>query len=962
MGSRPEMSSELFQQHAQGLQALARGLLHDEHAAEDVVQEAWICSANQAPANVLSPGGWLRQVTRRLALRRRRSEGRRAGHERSAALGDSETSPDKGSSPNWSSEPGAKADRQILRTVVDALLSLDEPYQSVIHMRFFLDLQPSEIAERRGVPLGTVKSQLSRGLERLRSRLDKRVGGERGQWALALSSITELKHGSAPPLPVSVATTSGGSTLAIAKGIAMDWKAWTIASAALAAAIGTTSVDPPRQQGVPGGGSADGATQAGRLASASNPVGTGGALPARGQGEVRTPVESQVSTVMLPARPTAKFEYVLEGSIRDSADWPMAKMKILVGQAGQVLNEAGYSDEDGRFRIVLRGHEPKAELIVAAGDSPLHPSGYWRVDARAGETAKLALNLEFNREFSKGKGKKFEVNKLKKFEVNKLKKLEEEQFRKLKLEHAAAGSGARTSKDEFGSGAEFVAVPNEIEIVEADAHLAQGGPIQLVDAGGYSELHWPLISNSGQEVIVEIFKSDMNRKRIPREELERKAQAVMLERIELSERELGEQVELVIHGQVQSAKIDSVHGVVVQAPAIRHIAIGKNGHYALSVRTERNQKLQLLAGGGDYGLAETEFDLSEWDGESQLVWNPVLDRGAELNGSLRSSAGESLDAWHVQYLSTDRDVAWSDRTLSKDGQFSIPNIQGAMGQVWLRSSPGQPFPAHVIGGLRPGVGEYDLIVPVEATEAGQLQLQVVDSSGEVLPGSEVRVWQEASGLGQEMVAGENGFALEDVPPGRYRIEIGHRATGYRDLGWFNLQPGEKLELGTFVLDSPGKLTIDPAGATMSSGWTLVRREGAIDATVAEGRDRQGLESELPAGDYRLFLNGRGFSGLPIELQVKSGGEAAFGLASAQWQPVQFHFELEGNSEAPVEFEISDERGDLLTRYEVAAGNRAKLHLLPGSYHLRARSDALSAEQVLRVEDTGSQIHASLSLR
>jgi len=60
---------------------------------------------------------------------------------------------------------GAAERRDTVRLAVAAL---DEPYREVVAMRFFADMSLERIAAGTGRPLGTVKAQLHRGLERLR--------------------------------------------------------------------------------------------------------------------------------------------------------------------------------------------------------------------------------------------------------------------------------------------------------------------------------------------------------------------------------------------------------------------------------------------------------------------------------------------------------------------------------------------------------------------------------------------------------------------------------------------------------------------------------------------------------------------------------------------------------------------------------------------------------------------------
>jgi RNA polymerase sigma-70 factor (ECF subfamily) len=49
----------------------------------------------------------------------------------------------------------------------DAVAALPDPYRETVALRFFGELSLAEIAETTGRPLGTVKTHLRRGLERL---------------------------------------------------------------------------------------------------------------------------------------------------------------------------------------------------------------------------------------------------------------------------------------------------------------------------------------------------------------------------------------------------------------------------------------------------------------------------------------------------------------------------------------------------------------------------------------------------------------------------------------------------------------------------------------------------------------------------------------------------------------------------------------------------------------------------
>jgi RNA polymerase sigma-70 factor (ECF subfamily) len=105
---------------------------------------------------------WLLQIVANEARNRRRSAGRRQGLELRVAA---ESSPgDAAPSPE-----GALLDAERRSALLAAVETLREEERLVISCRYFLDLSEAETAAALGIRPGTVKSRVSRALERLRT-------------------------------------------------------------------------------------------------------------------------------------------------------------------------------------------------------------------------------------------------------------------------------------------------------------------------------------------------------------------------------------------------------------------------------------------------------------------------------------------------------------------------------------------------------------------------------------------------------------------------------------------------------------------------------------------------------------------------------------------------------------------------------------------------------------------------
>lgn len=77
--------------------------------------------------------------------------------------------------------PPASVNRLDAAQVLETLARLDEIYQAPVALFYLQDYSYLEISEILGVPLGTVKSRLARGLERLHQLLAGNAAGAQPQ-------------------------------------------------------------------------------------------------------------------------------------------------------------------------------------------------------------------------------------------------------------------------------------------------------------------------------------------------------------------------------------------------------------------------------------------------------------------------------------------------------------------------------------------------------------------------------------------------------------------------------------------------------------------------------------------------------------------------------------------------------------------------------------------------------------
>lgn len=165
----------LYNQTSARAMAIALRILRSNAEAEEVVQEVYLQiwrSADRYDAKRGSAAAFVSTITRTRSIDRLRSKGT-ADRTAQAAAEDSEAKPKHPPTPL--EEASSRREREQIQS---ALQELPQEQREVIELAYFGGLTQREIAEQSGQPLGTVKSRVRLGMERLSKLLEKYLEAE----------------------------------------------------------------------------------------------------------------------------------------------------------------------------------------------------------------------------------------------------------------------------------------------------------------------------------------------------------------------------------------------------------------------------------------------------------------------------------------------------------------------------------------------------------------------------------------------------------------------------------------------------------------------------------------------------------------------------------------------------------------------------------------------------------------
>ena len=154
---------ELYDRYGRVAYGLALRIVRDRALAEDAVQEAFLAvwrSAGTFLSEQGKPSTWMLTLVHRRAVDLVRREERRRTETLDEVAHPTGEATDE--------EAWLRAQRQVVQ---EALRKLPPDQREAIELAYYGGFTQSELAERLGQPLGTIKSRMFTGLKRLRELL-----------------------------------------------------------------------------------------------------------------------------------------------------------------------------------------------------------------------------------------------------------------------------------------------------------------------------------------------------------------------------------------------------------------------------------------------------------------------------------------------------------------------------------------------------------------------------------------------------------------------------------------------------------------------------------------------------------------------------------------------------------------------------------------------------------------------
>lgn len=150
----------LHDQYANLVYSVAYRVLNDQMSAEEVTQDTFMRLWHKAETYDPVRGSfvtWLLTITRRLAIDTFRKQRRDALQNTVFIDGE-----------HWENALGDEDDSELKRTLIAVLRDLPDDQRAALELAYFYGMSHSQIADYLGQPVGTIKTRIRLGMQKLR--------------------------------------------------------------------------------------------------------------------------------------------------------------------------------------------------------------------------------------------------------------------------------------------------------------------------------------------------------------------------------------------------------------------------------------------------------------------------------------------------------------------------------------------------------------------------------------------------------------------------------------------------------------------------------------------------------------------------------------------------------------------------------------------------------------------------
>ncbi len=942
----PPNAEKLFE-HTEFLTRLANGLVGDAHAADDLVQDAFVAALEHPPLSRSSLGSWLASVIRNRASNRLRQESNRVQRESDSARHESQDS------------DSLSVDRiEFQREMLDALLALPAAQRSVVYLRYYEGFTPSEIAVRQGEPVKTIKTRLSRGLASIRSHLDRRAKGGRDAWLAALAPFALSTGVSELSGPLARTGVDVGATSAAGMIGGLVMKKLMLVVAGLVAAVAGW-------QALRGEVASPDETQ---VVLAYSEL----ASPASSPSLDVEPVEVAVAGARVAVEPVAQLTATKPefGALRIVVTWydgsPAEGVEVLGHTIGassdRETDHRGVTDERGE--VLLEGLIPgKFGMRVARGfirPTPLISAGEtaeftWQhsqgetvrgvvVDGDGISVANAQIWLNPRSADWPSAFRVAITNSMGRFEVRDL-------DRQMMPAMGARGPGYLPSSD-FGVSEMQRAPDGSREItfvlgeraggIRGTVYDPEGMPVPgaLVHAGefGGTRIQGTKTSQETTPRLVPVATDAEGRFTLPggyraqptRSSVPIHAQARgfptwsgFVRVPESGTVEFDIQLE---HGATVVGRVTDQEGrpVANAQVACAQQERGRNRTAAFPIPTaitdgEGNFRMPFVPSGFQHFNATPEklqlgrsYRMAECASGETTTLDFQLDPYPAVSGFVVNADGEPLVGWRLDARS---DLGFWRQTHTDDsGAFSLTNV-GEHPMKLDVHAPNEWSQAHLTTRVHPDTEGLMLVIEEVEIERGSIAGTVRSLDGLVPEGASLWIRSEKNpnqgrGVPFDSITGE--FSFGPYPVGRHRLVLmfGMRTAALSD--WFEINSDETLDVGILSPLPTGRVEIIVNGVELDKAddpRIYVRRDGYLSGTVqwTEGRL---LSSELAEGRWMLITSGKHFFA-PTPVDVVEGKTQTVRIEIQPSLILRLQLEFANDDWSEVEYSFRDQNGDLL---------------------------------------------------